>query len=147
MAESEGSPGQFDRHLPEQLEIYAEEVQELYKGERKLRRQLEKDKKSLEQRIREITALNDLFQKHLNRRQQIEGAFQEIERSVDDLSSATGRAYSELAERIDSMRERVRMQAPQEELETTPTAGPDASAVPGDGPAEGPPEGQAEGPA
>ncbi len=68
-----------------QLEVYAKELGEALKKERELRSELEEANRQLENRIRELTALNDLFQKHLRQR------FETIE------------AYEELVERLEGL--------------------------------------------
>lgn len=51
-----------------QLEIYATELQQYYREERRLRGELEERNQQLEQRLQELTALNQLFQQHLTER-------------------------------------------------------------------------------
>ncbi|MBI4180778.1 MAG: hypothetical protein HY528_02500 [Chloroflexi bacterium] len=50
----------------EQLKIYAKEIAELYRQEQQLRQVLEEKNRELEQRVRELTGLNNLFQQHLS---------------------------------------------------------------------------------
>lgn len=52
----------------QQLEIYARELREHITNERRLRRELEERNRVLENRVRELTALNQLFQQHLRER-------------------------------------------------------------------------------
>lgn len=51
----------------EQLKIYAKELGELYEEERKKREELAQEKIILELRVRELKALNDMFQSHISR--------------------------------------------------------------------------------
>ena len=54
-----------ERRLRQQLEIYAKELKGHFDEERCLRQELEGRNEQLEQRVREITALNQMFQEHL----------------------------------------------------------------------------------
>lgn len=63
---------------PEQLALYARELGELYRREQKLRQELEAKNQELEQRVRELQALNNMFQQHLDIRMRTEEAFQQL---------------------------------------------------------------------
>jgi len=73
----------------QQLEIYARELREHITNERRLRRELEEQNRILENRVRELTALNQLFQQHLQER------FETLE------------AYRHVCERIERLAEEV----------------------------------------
>ena len=55
----------FDLLSRQQLEIYARELQQHFREERRLRQLLREHNGQLEQRMRELTALNTMFQAHL----------------------------------------------------------------------------------
>ena len=63
---SEKPEKSFDRLSERQIEIYANELQEHYHEERRLRRELESRNHELEQRVNELLSLNRLFQKFLS---------------------------------------------------------------------------------
>jgi hypothetical protein len=88
----DSTPDTFDQITREQLEIYAREVQIHYNEERRLRRQLEERNEALEQRIREITALNELFQRHLAERDSLVDSCLRI---GDELQALAERAGAE----------------------------------------------------
>ena len=89
----------FDQITREQLEIYAREVQTHYKEERRLRRQLEERNEALEQRIREITALNQLFQRHLAERDSLVDSCMRL---GDELQAMADRAGSQALPTLNS---------------------------------------------
>ena len=60
-------PQSFEQVSREQLEIYAREIQASFHKERRFRQELEDRNRELQQRVREITALNKMFQEHLAR--------------------------------------------------------------------------------
>ena len=78
MTEQDRPPQTFDKLSREQLEIYAKELAAHVQTERGLRKELERHNRQLEQRVREITALNRLFQKHLDERQAVVTAYREV---------------------------------------------------------------------
>jgi len=59
--------GTFDQLSRQQLGIYAEELHEHIREERRVRRQLEERNQQLERRVRELNALNAIIQRHLER--------------------------------------------------------------------------------
>ena len=79
------SPQSFERVSGEQLEIYARELQASFHKERRLREDLEERNGQLEQRIREITALNQMFQEHLAQRSPLAQANVEIREGLQRL--------------------------------------------------------------
>ena len=83
------SPRTFDKLSREQLEIYAKELREHVEEERRLRKELETQNKQLEQRIREITALNHLFQQHLDERMAVVKAYREVLEGLNNLGRQT----------------------------------------------------------
>ena len=68
----------FDELSREQLVIYAIELNQLIETERQLRLELESRNRELQERVREIKALNQLFHKHLDERLVVTGAFSKI---------------------------------------------------------------------
>ena len=56
---------QPDNLVRQQLERYAGELRDLFHKERRSRQDLADKNQQLEQRVRELTALNRLFQEHL----------------------------------------------------------------------------------
>ncbi|MEK7848901.1 MAG: hypothetical protein AAB270_08240 [Chloroflexota bacterium] len=62
----------------QQLQIYAQELHDLYLEEKKYRQELAEDKLVLEYKLRELGALNKLFQQHLEHRQRVESAHQDL---------------------------------------------------------------------
>ena len=61
----EGTLDNFDLLSRQQLEIYARELQQHFREERRLQQQLRERNGQLEQRMRELGALNTMFQAHL----------------------------------------------------------------------------------
>ncbi len=82
----------------EQLKVYAKEVAGLYQQERKLRHQLEAKNKELEQRVKELSALNSMFQQHLKMRLRTEEAFKKL---ADRIASMAEEAR-DLKKKLDS---------------------------------------------
>lgn len=75
-----GEPVQsFDQYSREQLEIYARELAEHVQRERELRQ-------DLEQRVRELEALNRLFRQHLEERFQVVDAHRETAEELQRLA-------------------------------------------------------------
>lgn len=99
----------FDKLSRDQLEIYAKELREHIQSQRRLRQELEGRNADLEQRVREITALNQLFQQHLEERTSVVKAYREI---IDGLAR--------LADQFSDLAERARAQ-PLPDLENMPT--------------------------
>ena len=60
--------------LEDQLVVYAKELHALYQEEKRERETLAEEKLVLEYKLRELTALNSLFQRHLARSEQLEDA-------------------------------------------------------------------------
>ncbi|MBI2856892.1 MAG: hypothetical protein HYX95_01110 [Chloroflexi bacterium] len=71
----------------EQLKLYASELSSLYKQERQLRQQLEARNKDLELRIRELSALNAMFQQHLDHRTRTEEALRRLVATIAQVSA------------------------------------------------------------
>lgn len=76
----------YDNLSRQQLEIYARELSEHFNEERKLRQQLEERGKELEKRVREVTALNNMFQKHLSERFALIQAYKDMLEHMQTLS-------------------------------------------------------------
>ncbi|MBI2866700.1 MAG: hypothetical protein HYX97_00015 [Chloroflexi bacterium] len=62
----------------QQLEIYAKELQARIVEERRLRQELAEQTGQLEQRLREITALNQMFQKHLGQQFEVIDTYRQL---------------------------------------------------------------------
>ena len=90
MTEQDRPPQTFDKLSREQLEIYAKELAAHVQTERGLRKELERHNRQLEQRVREITALNRLFQKHLDERQAVVTAYREVLVGLKELVKGAG---------------------------------------------------------
>ncbi len=87
-----------ERTFPElsrrQLEIYAEEFRQSFENERRLTASLEARNAELEQRTRELTALNEMFQSQINASVGIVDEF----RGIGDVLSALSRSVIEAAD-------------------------------------------------
>ena len=88
-----------ERRVRQQLKIYAKELKEHFNEERCLRQELEGRNAQLELRVREVTALNRLFQEHLNQRFAVVQAYRELlkdlERYPQELERIIQRARSQ----------------------------------------------------
>lgn len=71
----------------QQAQIYAQELHELYQVEHKRREELAEEKLVLEHKLRELAALNTLFQSHLQERKRIEEAYWELLEGLKKLLS------------------------------------------------------------
>ena len=80
----------------DQLKLYAQELSTLVRKERQLRQQLEAKNRDLEQRIRELSALNSMFQEHLDMRRRTEDAFRRLVASVNGAAREAERLLREL---------------------------------------------------
>ena len=89
MAADESAPKTFDQLSRQQLEIYASELRQHMESERRLNRELEERNGELEQRIREITALNQLFQQHLSETASVVQAYEDIHQGLKQLVKGT----------------------------------------------------------
>ena len=78
-------PQSLEQVSREQLEIYARELQASFHKERHLRQELEERNEQLEQRIREITALNQMFQEYLAQRSPLAQAYVELREGLQRL--------------------------------------------------------------
>ena len=95
--EEDEAPQTFEKLSRAQLEIYAKELNEHVRVERHLRLELEGQNQQLEQRVREITALNQLFQRHLDERVAVVKAYKEV---IDGLNKI-GQEFSALVRRAE----------------------------------------------
>lgn len=68
--------------LEAQMTLYAKELHDLYQQEKKEREALAEEKLVLEYRLKELSALNALFQRYLERQQRLEEAMQETAASL-----------------------------------------------------------------
>lgn len=92
-----------------QAEIYARELSELYRAERKRREELAEEKLVLEYKLRELSALNSLFQAHLEQRMGVEQAYRElVEEMKKLLEEGTAETWAEsLRELVERAEARV----------------------------------------
>ena len=87
MAADDRASQALDKLNREQLEIYAKELREHVRAERHLRQELEGRNRQLEQRVREITALNQLFQRHLEERQTVVETYRKVLQGLQEMVS------------------------------------------------------------
>ena len=95
--EEDEAPQTFEKLSRAQLEIYAKELNEHIQAERRLRLELEGQNQRLEQRVREITALNQLFQRHLDERLAVVQAYKDVLEGLNII----GREFSALVRRAE----------------------------------------------
>jgi len=69
----------------EQARIYAEELGKLYQEEQHLRKEMEKEKQTLEYRVRELTGLNQMFQSFLNQHHELLTNCDSLLEAISDL--------------------------------------------------------------
>lgn len=69
----------------EQERIYAEELGKLYQEEQQLRKELEKEKQTLEYRVKELTGLNQMFQSFLNQHRELLANCDSLLEAISDL--------------------------------------------------------------
>ncbi len=86
--------------LEEQLILYATELHTLYQEEKKEREALAEEKLVLEYKLKELSALNNLFRKHLERREQLEDALEDLDKG---LREALARAPAKLRPQLQSL--------------------------------------------
>lgn len=84
--EKEEMPHPFEALSREQIYIYAKEIQEHFREERRLRMELEEQNQKLAQRVQELSALNRLFQEHLEQRSDMVQAYREVLQGVERLA-------------------------------------------------------------
>ena len=77
-SEPKSIPPPDKAQMEEQLYLYAKDLHALYEAEKKEREALAEEKLVLEMRLKELSALNHLFQQHLERRQRLEETLQEV---------------------------------------------------------------------
>lgn len=96
----EAGPSGDPAQLEEQLILYAKELHTLYREEKKEREALAEEKLVVEYKLRELTALNILFQKHLVRREALEDA---LERVVQGLRQLLAQPTSDLRPQLEAL--------------------------------------------
>lgn len=74
----EQRPPSLEDMALEQVKLYARDLKELYRLERQRREELAEERLVLEYRIKELKALNELFQSHLKQRFEVEEAYKEL---------------------------------------------------------------------
>ena len=72
--------------LEDQFQIYAKELGELYRVEQARRTELAEEKLVLEQRVKALEALNNMFQSHLARRIELEDALRSLLDRLDAMA-------------------------------------------------------------
>ena len=84
--ESEAAlPGTFNDLTKGQIAIYAKELNEHFRKERGLRVNLQARDKELEQRAREVTALNNMLQQHLLEWQRVAQEYREVLTAIREM--------------------------------------------------------------
>lgn len=78
-------PKTWDKMGEEQLKLYAQELSEIYRQEKELRQEISEKNKELEKRVQELSALNAIFQKHLDMRFKTEEAFKHLVEGINRL--------------------------------------------------------------
>lgn len=78
-------PKTWDKMGEEQLRLYAQELAEIYRQEKELRQEISEKNKELEKRVQELSALNAIFQKHLDMRFRTEEAFKRLVEGINRL--------------------------------------------------------------
>lgn len=76
-----------DTATAEQLQLYARELHQLYEQERRTREEMQEQRDALEKKVRELTALNSLFQTYLKEREDIKEALLTLMGNVRGLAS------------------------------------------------------------
>jgi hypothetical protein len=96
----------YEELTKEQMGIYAKELNDHFRNERKLRLNLNDRDAQLDQRAREVSALNNLLQQQLVEWYKIAKEYREVLTSINDmLQEGTGElpVTSELKEMIESV--------------------------------------------
>ena len=75
----------FDELTKDQMAIYAKELNDHFRAERKLRMSLTERNSELEQRAREVAGLNNLLQQHLAEWYKLAYEYREVLTSIKDL--------------------------------------------------------------
>ncbi|MBI4312398.1 MAG: hypothetical protein HY681_11545 [Chloroflexi bacterium] len=105
--------------LEDQFQIYAKELGELYIAEQRRRAELAEEKLVLEHRVKELEALNHMFQTHLARRIALEEALQDV---VEKLHQAAEGPLSGMRVEIERIAEEASLRLLEESLgESGPT--------------------------
>jgi len=78
-------PKTWDKMGEEQLRLYAQELAETYRQEKELRHEILEKNRELEKRVQELSALNAIFQKHLDMRFRTEESFKRLVEGVNRL--------------------------------------------------------------
>jgi len=103
MASDPTGPPDFPPQEPltlEQLAIYARELHQQYLDGQRLRTDLESRRQELEQAVRELAALNRLFQQYLSERLSTQDSYrklvEELRHQADHLNSLAATATAQL---------------------------------------------------
>ncbi len=105
-----------------QAQLFARDLNELYRAERQKREELAEEKLVLEYKLRELSALNALFQSHLERRFEVEKAYNELvdgikkllkektsKKMVDSLKGLLAQVEARISEGSESSQNRIKM--------------------------------------
>ncbi len=79
----------------EQLKIYAKELGELYEEEKKKREELAQEKIVLEMKLKELKALNEMFQSHIEKGIEAEEKLKSLLSSLKELLKLDERRLKE----------------------------------------------------
>ena len=77
--------GSFDEMTKQQIAIYAKELNEHFRNERRLRGSLKHSDSMLEQRAREVSALNNLLQQQLVEWYKVAQEYREVLGTIKDV--------------------------------------------------------------
>lgn len=104
----------------EQAKLYARDFGELYRAEKKRREELAEEKIVLENKVRELEALNKLFQSHLEQRFKVQEAFDELIGKIKallqgNMDTETRSKLKDLLNEAESKRNQTSQQPPGQE--------------------------------
>ena len=100
MADAQREANDLQTMTQAQLETYAAELRDLYYEERRLRGDLEREKQELEQRVRELTALNKMVQQNLASGFETGQTVDDLARRVRAVAEAVEQTHLDLSARV-----------------------------------------------
>ncbi|GEM_PF-6108031 len=100
--------------LEDQFQIYAKELGEMYLAEQKRRAELAEEKLVLEQRVKELEALNRMFQGHVARTVDLQDALQKLAGSLHQAVKET--TVERMREKVLRVAEEANVRALEERL-------------------------------
>ncbi len=113
-----------DRDL-EQAKLYARDFGELYRAEKKRREELAEEKIVLEQKLRELEALNKLFQSHLSQRFEVQETYDDLVEKLKTLlqggmNAETWSKLKELLKEAEAKQSQTPQQPPEQGNSSNP---------------------------